>query len=237
MSRLPKPGLGLGMIVEDDVFRNQVTLFYDTDAAVAGLRTEMLCLPEGGSYTLRWSVYIPSRQPTTLILSIWCALIGAQTIPVEGPWTFFSPDTILATPVEEIRRQFQRLGIRYACYCGGWVDPKHDRKKIGFGTGVMDPYWADLGLPPPAARGLLAKIREASPGCKVLIYYDSQRDTSDGGHERFRDSWLADVKGRQLSTEWSGVYSLTWSVVATPGNSFGRAMLDVADRYLRRNQS
>jgi hypothetical protein len=221
-------GLGLGLIIEDDVFRNQATLFYDNEAAVAGLRTEMLCLPAGGSYTLRWSVYPVASSDyfdfINLVRTDW-----GSNYTVEGPWTFFSPDTILATPVEKIREQFQRLGIRYACYCGGWVDYKYDRKKIGFGTGVMDPYWADFR---GRLREAAAKIREASPGCKVLVYYDSQRDTSDGGHERFRDSWLTDVKGRQLSTEWSGLYSLTWSVVATPGNSFGRAMLEVADRYL-----
>ncbi len=225
---LPKPGLGLGMIIEDDVFRNQATLFCDNEVGVAGLRTEMLCLPEGGSYTLRWSVYPVASADYFDFINLVRADWGAN-YTVEGPWTFFSPDSILAMPVEEIRRQFQRLDIRYACYCGGWVDPKHDRKKIGFGTGVMDPYWADFRR---RLREAAAKIREASPGCKVLIYYDSQRDTSDGGHELFRDSWLADVKGRQLSTEWSGVYSLTWSVVATLNNSYGRAMLDVADRYL-----
>lgn len=225
---MPKPGFGLGLIIEDDVFRNQATLFCDAEAAIAGLRTEMLCLPAGGSYTLRWSIYPVASADYFDFINLVRADWGSN-YTVEGPWTFFSPDTILATPVEKIREQFQRLGIRYACYCGGWVDPKHDRKKIGFGTGVMDPYWADFRR---RLREAAARIREASPGCKVLVYYDSQRDTSDGGHERFRDSWLTDVKGRHLSTEWSGIYSLTWSVVATLSNSFGRAMLDVADRYL-----
>ncbi|MCK5804537.1 MAG: hypothetical protein KAI66_16990, partial [Lentisphaeria bacterium] len=144
-------------------------------------------------------------------------------------WCFFNPDTILATPVEEIRRAFGRLGIRYACYCGGWVDRKHDRKKIGFGTGVMDSYWADFRR---RLREAATRIREAVPGCKVLVYYDTQRDTSDGGHGRFRDSWLPSVNGDQFSTEWSGVYSLTWSMVATRDNTFGKAMLDVVDRYV-----
>ncbi|MCK5804536.1 MAG: hypothetical protein KAI66_16985, partial [Lentisphaeria bacterium] len=49
--------IGLGLICEDDVFRNQARLFYDADRECAGLRTEMLCLQPGGSYTLRWSVY------------------------------------------------------------------------------------------------------------------------------------------------------------------------------------
>ncbi len=225
---MPKAGLGLGMVVEDDVFRNQVTLFCDNDAATAGLRTDMLCLPAGGSYTLRWSLYPVASADyfdfINLVRANWDA-----NYTVEGPWTFFSPDTVLATSVEDLRRQFQRLGIRYACYCGGWVDAKHDRKKIGFGTGVMEPYWADFRR---RLREAAAKIREAAPGCKVLVYYDSQRDTADGSHERFSDSWLTDARGYQLSTDWSRVYSLTWSVVATLTNRFGHAMLDVADRYL-----
>ncbi|MBM4086840.1 MAG: hypothetical protein FJ272_18790, partial [Planctomycetes bacterium] len=219
---------GLGLIIEDDVFRNQATLSYDTEAQAAGFRTEMLCLPAGGSYTLQWSVYPVASSDyydfINLVRQDW-----GSNYTVEGAWCFFNPDTILATPVEKIREQFQRLGIRYACYCGGWVDWKRDRKKIGFGTGVMDAYWDDFRR---RLREAAVKIREAAPACKVLVYYDSQRDTSDGGHERFKDSWLTDPKGNQLSTEWSGIYSLTWSVVATLQNSYGKAMLGVADRYM-----
>jgi len=70
-----------------------------------------------------------------------------------------------------------------SCSCGGWVDWKHDKKKIGFGTGVFDPYWADFHR---RLREAADKIRKAVPECKVLVYYDTQRDTSDGGRERFR---------------------------------------------------
>lgn len=224
----PKSSLGLGLMIEDDVFRNQATLFYDTGTAAAGFRTEMLCLPAGGSHTLRWSVYPVASADYFDFINLVRTDWGSNDT-AEGPWTFFSPDSILALPVEEIRSKFQRLGIRYACSYGGWVDHKHDRKKIGFGTGVMEPYWADFRR---RLREAAAKIREAVPGCKVLVYYDSQRDTSDGGPERFRDSWLTDISGRHLSTDWSRLYSLTWSMVATLQNSFGGAMLDVADRYL-----
>ncbi|MBI3922938.1 MAG: hypothetical protein HY318_16070 [Armatimonadetes bacterium] len=219
---------GLGFVCEDDVLRNQATLYYDSQEEAAGLRTDMLCLQPGETYTLRWSAYPVASNDyydfINLVRQDW-----GSNYPVEGAWTFFDPDAIIGTSVEEIRRQFQRLGIRYACYCGGWVDRKHDQKKIGFGAGVMDPYWEDF-------RSRLCdaalKIRKAVPDCKVLVYYDSQRDTSEGGHERFKDSWLTDVKGEQLSTDWSGVYSLTYSVVATLNNSYGKALLEVADRYL-----
>ena len=222
------PGHGLGLLCEDDVFRNQARLFYDGKLPAAGIRTEMLRLAPGETYTLRWSVYpVASRAYydfINLVRHDW----GAN-FTVEGPWTFFSPDTILATPVEKLRDQFVRLGIGYAVYCGGWVDWKTNRKRIGFGTGVLDDYWASFRT---RLRRAAARIRQAAPGVKVLVYYDTQRDTSEGGHERFRDSWLTNAKGQQLSTEWSGRYSLTWSVVATLSNSYGKAMLAAADRYL-----
>jgi hypothetical protein len=220
---------GLGMICEDDIFRNQAMLFFDQERNAAGLRTDKLCLPAGGSQTLKWSVYpVASRDYydfINLVRQDW-----GSNYTVEGAWTFFDPDSIIAMSVEDIRAQFTRLGITRACYCGGWVDRKHDRKRIGFGTGVFDDYWIDF-------RGRLkqaaAKIHEAMPDCKVYVYYDTQRDTSEGGHERFRDSWLTSVKGDQYQTEWGGVYSLTYSVVATLTNSYGKAMLALVDRYLK----
>lgn len=220
----------IGLLCEDDVFRNQARLFctMDTNPPVAGLRTEMLRLAPGETYTLRWSVYpIASADYYDFINAVrrdW----GANHT-VEGAWTFFHPDSILQTPVEELRRHFERLGIRYAASWGGWVDPKdpkRDHKRIGFGTGVLDDYWADYRR---RLREATERLHQA--GVKVLIYYDTQRDTSEGGPERFRDSWLTDAQGRHLSTEWGGQYSLTWSMVATLENSFGQAMLAAVDRY------
>ena len=218
---------GVGLLCEDDVFRNQARLFYDAETTSAGLKTEMLCLQPGSAYTLVWSVYPVASSDyfdfVNLVRQDW-----GSNYTVEGAWCFFNPDTIINAPLDFIRENFRRLGIRYACYCGGWVDRKHDNKKIGFGTGVMDPYWGDFRA---RLRSAAERIRTAVPECKVLVYYDTQRDTSDGGHERFKDSWLTNATGDQLSTEWSGVYSLTWSVVATVRNRFGKAMLDVVDRY------
>lgn len=221
-------GFGLGMLCEDTPFRNQARLTVERKPYQAGIRTEMLWLPPGGSHTLEWSVY-PVASPdyydfVNLVRQDW-----GSNFTTEGAWTFFSPDTVLETPLEKLTEQLTRLGIRYACYCGGWVDRKHDPKRIGFGTGVMDPYWADFRR---RLKDAAVRLRQARPGLKVLVYYDTQRDTSEGGHERFRDSWLTDRDGNQLSTEWSGVYSLTYSVVATVNNSYGKAMLDVAARYL-----
>ncbi|MDD4017481.1 MAG: hypothetical protein PHV28_06000 [Kiritimatiellae bacterium] len=221
-------GLGLGLLCEDDVYRNQATLFFDNGKMRAGLRTDKLCLQPGGSYTLTWSVYPVASNDyydfINLVRQDW-----GSNYTVEGAWTFFNPDTVIATPVEKLRGQFARQGITRACYCGGWVDHKADKKRIGFGTGVLDPYWSSFR---DRLRQAAAKIREACPGCKVYVYYDTQRDTSEGGHARFVDSWVTDPKGVQKSTGWSGVYSLTYSVFATLTNTYGKAMLRAVDEYL-----
>jgi hypothetical protein len=148
---------------------------------------------------------------------------------VEGAWCFFTPDSIIETPLEELRGQLERLGINYACSWGGWVDPRRDPKRIGFGAEVLSDYWADYRL---RLRQAAEKFHQARPGIKVLIYYDTQRDTHENAGELYPDSLLTDARGQHLSTEWGGQYSLTWSMVATVDNTFGQAMLGVVDAYL-----
>jgi len=218
----------MGILCEDTVFQNQARLYYEHAPPRAGIRTEMLYLPPSGSRTLEWAVYpVASRDYFDFINLV--RQDRDSNFTVQGPWTFFNPHTIRKASVETLREQFDRLGINYACYCGGWVDWKRDKKKIGFGTGVMDPYWAPFRQ---ALKEAAAKLRKARPGIKVLMYYDTQRDTSDGGEQRFRDSWLTNAEGQQLTTNWSGRYSLTRSMVATLDDSFGRAMLGVVERYM-----
>ena len=221
--------LGIGMICEDRVFRNQARLFVEPDGPSAGLRTDMLCLQPGRPVTLEWAIY-PVAGPDyydfiNLVREDW-----GSNYTVEGAWCFFSSDTIIDVPAEDLKRNLDRLGINFACSWGGWVDPKADRKRIGFGSEVLSDYWADYR---ERLRLATAKLHEARPGIKVLIYYDSQRDTHADATTRYPDSLLTNAAGVHHSTEWGGMYSLTWSMVATLGNKFGFDMLDVVDEYAR----
>ena len=78
----------LGMVCEDDVLRNQATLYCDPEGKGAWLRTGMLCLPAGGSYTLRWSVYPVASGDyydfINLVRQDW-----GSNYTVEGAWAFF----------------------------------------------------------------------------------------------------------------------------------------------------
>lgn len=220
---------GIGMICEDDIYRNQAWLIYHADENAAGMRTEMLWLPEGGQYTLRWSIYpMASNDYFDFINAVrndW-----GSNYPVPGPWGFFSPDSIIATPIEELRAQLERQKIDYLIYCGGWVDPKDPTRPriIGFGTYVLDDFWADFRR---RLRLAIDKLHQARPGVTCLVYYDTQRDSYPDADKRYPDSRLVNASGQQLFTKWGGVYSLTWNMIATLENSFGRAMLAAVDEY------
>ncbi|MBM3498356.1 MAG: hypothetical protein FJX74_06760 [Armatimonadetes bacterium] len=225
---LAEGDLGLGLIGEDDVFRNQATLFFDPAEVTAGLRTDMLYLGPGESHELRWSVYpVGSRDYydfINLVREDW----GAN-YTVEGAWCFFGPDQILDMPAEELKASLERLGVRYACSWGGWVDPRADGHRIGFGAEVLSDYWADYRARLKAAT---EKLHAAKPDVRVLVYYDSQRDTYADSGQVYPDSRLTNAAGVHDSTEWGGQYSLTWSMFATLQSSFGKAMLTVADAYM-----
>lgn len=223
-------GHGIGMICEDDVYRNQAWLTYNTEDNSAGLRTEMLWLPEGGAYTLRWSIYPMASDDQFDFVNAVRQDWGSNYL-TPGPWGFFSPDSVIATPVEDLRTQLDRQGINYLVYCGGWVDPKREAeppRTIGFGTYVLDDDWASFR---DRLRQAIARLHEARPGVKCLVYYDTQRDSYPDANERYPDSAITDATGRHQYTEWGGQFSISWSMLATLENSFGRAMLAAVDEY------
>jgi len=222
-------GHGIGMICEDDVYRNQAWLHYDAEENATGLRTEMLWLPAGGEYTLRWAIYPMASNDYFEFINAVRNDWGSNYL-TPGPWAFFSPDTVIDTPIEDLRAQLDERGLDYFVYCGGWVDPRDEKQQraIGFGTYVLDDYWASFR---DRLRQAIAKIHEARPGSTCLVYYDTQRDSFPDAGERYPDSRLTNPAGRQLSTEWGGVYSISWNMLATLENSFGKAMLAAVDEY------
>lgn len=224
--RLPQSGVG--MIAEDAVFRNQAYLYTKPEPAVMGMRTEMLRLAPGETYSLRWAVY-PVAGPdyfdfVNLVRADW----KSNFTVLGGWWWGFDPAYILQVPLPELRAMLQKGGIHYATIGGGWVDRSQDPHHIGFGTGVFDAYWDSYR---EKVRKAGDKLREAVPGFKVMAYYDAQRDTSENSSAKFTDSWRTDANGKQMYTDWNGLYSRSFSVVPTLRNSFGKAMLNVAQGY------
>jgi hypothetical protein len=209
---------GVGLVAEDDVFRQQIHVDFDVATATIGLRTDMLCLGPGERHTLVWSIY-PTRTDSywdfvNVVRTEWHL---DRTIP--GGYLWFTPDQVLALSDDELRAALDRRRIGIASMWGGWVDPTRAEHppRIGFGTAVLGEEFADLRA---RIRTAVAKLRAARPDLVVLLYFDAQRDSSTDALGRYADSALAPLE----RTDWGGRYSPSWGMIPTTANAFGRGL-------------
>jgi len=217
---------GLGLVAEDDVFRQQLFVDFERADDTVGMRTDMLCLGPGESSTLVWSVY-PVRTASywDFINTLRADWRVNHTVP--GSFVWFTPEAILATPPDRLHDALAHQGTSIAAMLGGWVDPDRPERPplIGFGTAVLGDAFAAYRRRIEAA---VRRLKDARPGIRVLLYFDAQRDSSPDAERRFADSLLLDEKHRAERVEWGGRYSSTWGMVPTLDNSYGRAMAEVA---------
>jgi hypothetical protein len=217
---------GVGLVVEDDVFRQQLYVDFAAADDTVGIRTDMLCLAPGESHDLVWSVYpLATRSYWDFINTVRSEWQVNHMVP--GSFIWFTPEAILATPPDRLRDALARQHTSIAAMLGGWVDPSRTERPplIGFGTAVLGDAFADYRQ---RIQRAVRRLKEASPGVRVLLYFDAQRDSSPDAVRRYADSLLRDVDRRPERVEWSGRYSTTWGMVPTVENGFGRAMGDVA---------
>ncbi len=206
---------------------NQARLFAGTSNV--GLRDDMFCLGPKESCTLKWAVY-PVAGPDyfdfiNLVRKDW-----NSNFTVDGPYTLINPEWVLAQPVDKLRKQFARHGIKYVISNGSWRQGRGKNQRNAFGLSVFEDRWADHRS---KLREAGARIREAAPGVKMWVYYDPMRDSSQGSNEKFKDSHWVDAKGQPLFTTWGGgMDNICYTYIPMLDNSFGKAMLAAVDRYI-----
>lgn len=229
------PEGALGLLADDDVFRNQAHLYTQPTTAerpgVAGLRTEMLRLAPGETYALRWAVY-PVAGPdfydfVNLVRADWNA-----NYPVPGIWVW-GVQGLDKMSLDEVRALFQRERIQVV-FAPDWVDwtpTPRGTQRIGYGSDVFSDYWAERRQTYLAE---FTKLRQACPDVKVAAYYNTMRESADDTPQRFADSLMLNTAGQPLVTVWTnvGAKNPTWAMVPTLTNSFGREMLEIARRYM-----
>ncbi len=228
-------GKGLGLIVEDAVSRYQTYLYAapgeNSDSVTAGFGSDMLFIPPGASYTLEWAVY-PVDGPdyydfVNLVRADW----GAN-YTVDGPWRWQSYP-LQDMSVEKLRELFTRHGVKYYI-CEDWAEwtpNARGTQRVALGTEVLDDYWSERH---DALKAFTAKLREAVPELKFLLYYNSMRESRDDTRERFPGCLRTDEWGNDFSSVWQtvGDVNANYLMVPTVENTFGRAMLETARCYL-----
>ncbi len=232
---VPLGGLRLGLVIEDDVLRSQARVGYQAEPASVYLETQRLALPPGARYTVRLALYPRTSGDYFEFINQVRRDWGVRST-IHGPiyWGFY-PHQVLAWPEADIAAGVQRLGIRQFVSGGGWNDPTLDgnakMRQIGFGTGVLEPFFA-----PMRDRMKLAadKLRAAVPGVQVLFYNHSFFNVPESDPERFRDSWITTSAGQRFVNSWSGTFSPSGGVYPTLANRFGAAWRETLDTLLDR---
>lgn len=227
--------MGIGMITADDVYRNQSLLYVHNDDKTkrqeVGIRTDMLYLPPGGSYTLKWAVY-PVAGPDYYDFINLARQDWGANYTVPGFWLWGLLRIAKLTP-DEMRAIVKREDI-YAITATDWVDwvPRKDgTQRYDFGSSVFSDHWAGLRQ---EIRDAAQKVRQAAPDVKVVAYYNSLRESADDTPKRFADSLMINPDGNPRSRIWTslGATNTTYRMVPTLENSFGKEMVDVAQRYM-----
>lgn len=216
-------GGGVGLVAEDDVFRNQLTVDRDDATHTAGLATDLLCLAPGATHTMTWSVYPTATADYWDFVNVLRHDWHANDVTIPGAMIWFRPDDVLARPVESLRAALTAQNVAVASLSGGWVDPQRTDAppRIGFGTYVMDDTFAAYR---DRIRAAVTRLHEAQPGLRVLLYFDTQRDSTPDAEQRFADSLLRTASGRAERSDFGGRFTPSASLVPTIGNAFGDAL-------------
>ena len=220
-----------GMICFDDILRNQATLF--SKGNNSGFKNDMFRLNPRKSYTLRWDIY-PVAGPDyydfiNLVRQDWKA-----NYTIHGPYTLIYPDKFLKKDFNTLKKDFARHGIRYVIPIGPFVKGKGKNKRLAFGTEPLEPQWADMRR---KNRLSAKRVRKIDPNIKVMVYFDSRRDSSKSSNIRFKDSLWVRPDGKALFTKWGvpGNNYICYTFVPSLKNSFGRKMISIVDKYIAEN--
>ncbi|MCW5890551.1 MAG: hypothetical protein KIT14_08365 [bacterium] len=206
---------GVGLVAEDDVFRQQVIA--DVAGGAAGLRTDLLCLDRGATYTMVWSAWPLARGDYWDFVGAVRAAWGSDAA-IPGAYVWFHPDRILAMPDAALAAALRRQHVAVAAMWGGWVDPAdtHRPPRIGFGPSVLDDAFAPLRARVAAA---IAKLHAARPGLRVLPYFDAQRDGSAVAGPP--DELIVRPGGGVERAAFGGRFTPAWSIVPRAGGGVG----------------
>lgn len=225
---------GLGIVLEDDVFRNQSLFFYDLKAQKTGIKNEVFALDANASYTGEWSVYwTPTSEYfdfINLVRNDW-----GSNIPVLGPYYFCSYHQLAGMTDEQVAELLKIHNPEYVIF---WEvrttepSPKWDNKiVIGHGPGMLD---SSLEGEIEKLRTAIARIRRVAPDVKLSLYNIAFFMTPERPDDlKYQDSWVVDPDGKRRVSTYNNAKRVDFQpVFPTMENSFGKDYLKSMDFYL-----
>lgn len=242
---VPLAEAGVGLVIEDDVTRVHSYTYsrrQPSGELVVGFRDEEFALPPGGEYTKRWAAYtiVTPKHDYYDFINRVRADWGVNKIRVAGPtlWSSVVPRLRDTSDDDFAARLHQSGAWAVASSLNGWIAALPDGKTlepgalrpIGFGPGVLNPYFA-------AQRRTWAqdadRVHRLAPAMKVLHYFHTFLYAPEPDAESFKDSWVTRSDGTRAITEWGSLnLAPAGQVFPTSTNAVGKGMLKVLDEML-----
>ena len=211
--------LTVGLIAEDDIFRNHVRAFAEPGAV--GISDPRLGIAPGTSHTLTWSIYpLPKGDYWDFINAVRRNWGSNFTIPAMFT---FDHGADIPRSNTEVAQWVKTRGAKWIC-TGQTVYNAEEIAKyggrcsnfLGEGTAIsLAKHWCSNVVK------WVSQVRAADPTAKPMVYLDSMICTEPDADKKYSDCRVLDSAGKQVSTPYS--YPI-YLYLPTPDNSYGKAL-------------
>jgi len=229
---VPTRGLGLGVVLQDDVFRLQGKCSYDASSRKIGVYTDTFALDAGAAYTMRWSIYVVASNDYFDFINLVRADWGVNTT-IHGPYAWMKAGGIAAMSPEKLRERLQASQLKYLCI---WSNPSSKRVKgrpyVALGAGPFSPEADQVrGGHVQKMKDAVRRVHEAGVDTKVLLMTNCFKNSviEDVDVAAFEGSWYRNRAGKLK--RYSAVPDMfpTYHICPTQRNSWGKRFAEVLD--------
>lgn len=225
--------INTGIVLEDDVMRAQHELIAEPQMHRIGWQTNQFVLAAGAQHTFRYSWYVATQGDYFTFIN---RIRHDWKVPrrLDGPLVLmFKPDAILDIPLEQLQREIARLGIKGFSSAGGWKDPlvkEKNLRTIGFGAGVMMPFFANYRS---RLQQTALLIQKAAPDIYRLLYSHMHLHSPESPQDdkNFSREWMTLPNGKRFFRSSSDFKSVG-GIIPEADGQFGQAFRQVIAQLL-----
>ncbi|MCM8807471.1 MAG: hypothetical protein NC926_05940 [Candidatus Omnitrophica bacterium] len=231
----PFKNSGIGIVANDDVYRNHGVLFYNLDKRITGIRDDNFCLGPKKSYKISWSVYFIDSDDYYDFINLVRKDWGSNNITIDGPVYFINYSSVLSMSEEELRKWIEHKKAKYIVFWEVRTPepvPEYDnRKVVAYGPGLFNPIFKDEI---EKMRQAVAKLKKINSGLKIAPYTHCYFICPEKPDDpTFKDSWIVDKEGKRAVSQYNNqIYYNYQPVFPTLTNSYGKAFTKLIDFYL-----
>jgi len=230
----PLKNSGIGIVANDDVYRNHGLLFYDIDKKITGIEDRNFCLGPKSVYKISWSVYFVQSEDyydfINLVRKDW-----GSNIKIEGPVYFTNYRSVVNSTVEGFKKLIDDKKAKYIAF---WevrtqnpVPEFDNRRVVAYGCGIFGPIFKEEI---EKVKEAVQKLRRIAPDLKISLYTHCFFICPEKPDDpKYKDSWIVGKDGKRAVSQYNRKEYYDYQpVFPTLNNSYGKAYMKFIDWYL-----